>query len=301
MEHKLGLDAPLADWIAAKEEYGTDADSESESECESKAYGNTYTIPDRAGSTRSSSSNQDSSSDDSYGSGSGDRKKKKQKKSYTKAAEISQAVNEAFQENMSSFKQDFEAKLSSMKNEIEKLDNGRIMQGIADDIQKLSTAEKENLACFNKISQLAKISSESAVTISNISACQKKQNSIIDTNSTTLVELKHQLKAVHVQNEQYSSTQAKGMERVGTIETNQTKILELLSSLKENNDSVQDRLEILEVQGGATEIIKNHEGATFCSDNNSAPPSLEKSSKGEDLEGKIESNAKMSPINGWWA
>ena len=74
LDHVLVIDAPLADWIAVKEEYGTDADSESESECESKAYGSTYTIPDRAGSTRSSSSNQDSSSDDSYGSGSGDTK-----------------------------------------------------------------------------------------------------------------------------------------------------------------------------------------------------------------------------------
>ena len=77
-------------------------------------------------------------------------------------------------------------------------------------------------------------------TVDKISACQEKQSSKIDTNNSALLKLKHQLEAVHVQNEQYSSAQAKGLEKVESLETNQTKILGLLSSLMESNDMIQD-------------------------------------------------------------
>ena len=49
-----------------------------------------------------------------------------------------------------------------------------IMQEISNDVHKLSTAGKENLACFSKIPQLVKDSSEYAATLSNIAACQKE-------------------------------------------------------------------------------------------------------------------------------
>ena len=42
------------------------------------------------------------------------------------------------------------------------------------------------------------------------------------------------------------------MEKVEFLGTNQTKILELLSSLKENSDMIQNRLSAFEQMGGAT-------------------------------------------------
>ena len=177
---------------------------------------------------------------------------KKKKSGYVKAAEISQAVNTAFQENMSSFRQDIESEISSIRQEIGKLDDVETLQDVADSVRKLVTAGKENLACFDKISQLAKNSSENVTTVANISACQSKQNVKIDTNNSSLLKLKHQLEAVHSQNNHHSSAQAKGMEKVESLGTNQAKILELLSSLKENSDIIQDRLNAVEQMSGAT-------------------------------------------------
>ena len=153
--------------------------------------------------------------------------------------DVTQAVDEAFQKNMCSFKLEFEAKvglmnseISSVKKEMGKLDNGlnnvsnnmiksahqqdEIMQEISNDVRKLSTEKNESLAGFSKIPQLIKDSSEYAATLSNIAACQKKQNSIIDTNSASLIDLKHQLKSAQAQTEVkydsglklYRSTQA---------------------------------------------------------------------------------------------
>ena len=68
---------------------------------------------------------------------------KEKRKSYVKTAEISRAVNEAFQENMSSFKQDIETELNNMRHEMVKLDSGQVMQEVANGIQKLVTAGKE--------------------------------------------------------------------------------------------------------------------------------------------------------------
>ena len=86
-----------------------------------------------------------------------------------------------------------------MKKEMEKLDSGisdvsvnlirsthqqdEVMQEISNDIRKLSTAKNGSLADFEKIPQLIKDSSEYATILSNMAACQKKQNSVIDTNS----------------------------------------------------------------------------------------------------------------------
>jgi Mg2+ and Co2+ transporter CorA len=160
-------------------------------ENESDAGYNTPYIPTRAESRGSYHSDQDSSSDNSRGSGSKDRRGKKKKSGHVKAAEISQAVNTAFQENMSSFRQDIESEFSSIRQEIEKLDDGETLQDMANSIRKLVTAGKENLACFDSISQLARNSSENVTTVAEISACQSKQNVKIDTNNSALLKLKH--------------------------------------------------------------------------------------------------------------
>ena len=96
-----------------------------------------------------------------------------------------------------------------------------------------------------------------------------EQNVKIDTNNSALLKLKHQLEAVQVQNEQFSSAQARGMVKVDSLESNQTKILGLLSSLKESNDIIQERLNAFEKLDGAagdnntsSVTFKFHDGAT---------------------------------------
>ena len=60
------------------------------------------------------------------------------------------------------------------------------MQAISEDVQKLATAKNEGLAGLDKIPQLVNDSSKYADLLSNMAACQKKQNSVIDTNSSSL-------------------------------------------------------------------------------------------------------------------
>ena len=249
--------------MCIRDSYGTDAEDEEETENNVETPSSAYNQLYEARSVRGSDSSQDSSSESAPSSRASSRRRRKQRRNDTEATDISEAVDAAFHRNMSSFRLDFEAELGSMnseistvKEEVKKLDNGvnnvstnmvksayqqdEIMQEISNDIRKLSTVKNGNLADFDKIPQLVKDSSEYAAILSNVAACQKKQNSVIDTNSSSLIELKDQLKSTQAQNKAnydsalkiYNSTQAVRIEKLNSFEKGQAEVIELLSSLK---------------------------------------------------------------------
>ena len=171
------------------------------------------------------------------------------------------AVKTAFQENMSPFRQEIESKLNYLKREILERDESKTLHDVADNVQKLVTA---NLACSDKVSQTVKNKSENVTTVTGISTCQIKQGVKFDTINSALQRIKHRLEAVQVQKEQFRSTQAKGIEKVIPLESNQTKILGLVSSPKEDNNIVQERLNTLKKLDGAARgnfTPKSHDGA----------------------------------------
>ena len=153
----------------------------------------------------------------------------------------------------------------------------------------MSTAKKEGLADLGKIPQLITDSFKYADILSSMAACQKKQNSVIDTNSSSLIELKNQLKAAQVLSktnydsavEIYNSTQAERKEKLNSVENGQAEIIELLSSLKTNNDKIQDRLEALETKCGATAKVVTQGGGTVEGINCTIPPTASNSTKEE--------------------
>ena len=148
------------------------------------------------------------------------------------------------------------SEMTDVKKEIKKLDTGisdvsvnvirstyrqdEVMQAISEDVQKLATARNEGLSGLDKIPQLVIDSSKYADLLSNMAACQKKQNSVIDTNSSSLIELKDQLKSVQATNIAnydstmgiYNSTQVERKEKITSIQNSQTEIIEMLSTLK---------------------------------------------------------------------
>ena len=95
--------------------------------------------------------------------------------------------------------------------------------------------------------------------------------------------------------ELYNSTQSDGIEKFNSIEKCQVEVINLLFALKETNDSIQERLKNLEVQEGATGVIRAQEGATIVIKDTIPPPPLREINKEKKLEQKIEFNAKTSP------
>ena len=61
----------------------------------------------------------------------------------------------------------------------------------------------------------------------------------------------------------YNSTQVEKKEKLISVQNGQAEIIEMLSSLKECNDKVQERLEALELRTGVTEKFEIKEGSTI--------------------------------------
>ena len=129
-----------------------------------------------------------------------------------------------------------------------------------------------------------------------MAACQKKQNSVIDTNSSSLIELKDQIKSVQAMNKVnydtamgiYNSTQAERREKLTSVQNGQAEIIEMLSSLKKNNDKVQERLEILESKTGATENFEVQDWATVNGEGQQIPPPVDEARKVGCLDPEID-------------
>lgn len=324
-EQDLLMDSPLCEWQAVKEDYGTDSEDEEETEEATEIPSSTYNQLHEARTARDSDSNQDSSSELVVSSRSGSRRRRRQKRNRTSASDVTEVVEAAIKKNMNSFKLDFEnelgiinSEMSTLRNEMEKLDSGindisvnvirsthrhdEVMQEVSNDIRKLSTVKKDGLADLEKIPQLITDSSKYADILSSMAACQKKQNSVIDTNSSSLIELKNQLKAAQVLSktnydsamEIYNSTQAERKEKLNSVENGQVEIIELLSSLKTNNEKVQERLEALETKTGATASVDTQGGATIKGINCTIPPTASNSTKEECSN--LEANARKLAV-----
>ena len=72
-----------------------------------------------------------------------------------------------------------------------------------------------------------------------------------------LIRIKQNLEAIQARGEHTASNQAESTKKKASIESNQTKMLGILSSLKNDNDIMQKRLETFE----KNETPKTHDGA----------------------------------------
>ena len=141
---------------------------------------------------------------------------------------ISQAVSTAFQENMSPLRQDVEAKLNFLRHKILGRDETRTTHDMADNVQKLATA---NSACSNKISQIVKNNSENGTTITRTSTCQTEHSIKFGTLNSAILRIKHNLETIQARNEHIASNQAKSIGKVASIE--------ILSSLANPGPTVE--------------------------------------------------------------
>ena len=82
--------------------------------------------------------------------------------------------------------------------------------------------------------------------MSRISTCQTEHSVRFDTLNSALVRMRQNLEAIQARNEHIASNLALNSKKVSAVESNQTKILDMLSGLRNGSDDVQGRLEKIE-------------------------------------------------------
>jgi hypothetical protein len=163
---------------------------------------------------------------------------------------------------MGPLRKDLENQLNILKREMLGQAKNGTQLNITDNITKLANASS---ACSDKISQIIKVNSDTETTLTRMSVFQTKSSVKIDEIDSTLIRIKQNLEAIQAKNEHIASNQAentKNLEiiqarkghtdpnqaentkKVTSIEANQTQIMGILSSLKDDKNTMRERLEI---------------------------------------------------------
>ena len=189
-------------------------------------------------------------------------------------ASVSHAVSTAFQENMGPLRQDLENQLNILKREMIGQVQSEIKLEVTKNITELANTSSD---CSDKMSEilanssesrmtlsrLTSESSEAKMTLSRLTSAQTSNNVQCDRIDSTLKKIKQNIEASQDKGEHIVPNQAGGKiiqskvehtdpnwaektEKISHFEANQNQILELLSSLKKDNDSMQKRLDKIE-------------------------------------------------------